>query len=299
MEVECAAMRKYLIALFILLAALVPCIATAGEQPRVSEREAREHALHAQQPPTPPLAKAAKIGGTVVLDVSIGLDGRVTAVKVVSGHPMLVQAAVDAVRKWQFKPFMQDGNPTAVVGAVNIVFASAISVQEEKARQQFFPLMDSCRALIAARDLKAAEKKCSEAVSVSDELPADVLLERVDARTQLAHTLFLQVRYAESLPIYQLALDMNERNSGDQDADVAGAYANLARAYWRNGDPTRAYALYGTSIEIFKAAVKHLPDFKDRYLSSLKRTLLERAQVARKLGKEAEATGFDTEASRL
>jgi protein TonB len=54
------------------------------------------------KPPYPPLAKQARIQGTVILEAIISKQGSVEQLKVVSGHPLLVQAAMDAVRQWKY-----------------------------------------------------------------------------------------------------------------------------------------------------------------------------------------------------
>lgn len=55
-------------------------------------------------PNYPALARSMSIGGVVKLDVLIAADGRIKSMKVVGGHPLLIQAAVDAVRKWRYEP---------------------------------------------------------------------------------------------------------------------------------------------------------------------------------------------------
>jgi protein TonB len=57
------------------------------------------------QPTYPPLAKQARISGAVVLQAVIGKDGSIQNLRAVSGHPMLIQSAIDAVRQWKYKPY--------------------------------------------------------------------------------------------------------------------------------------------------------------------------------------------------
>ncbi len=60
------------------------------------------------------LARAAKIQGSVLLKVLIGTDGKVKDVQVVRGHPALVRDVVPAVKQWEYKPFVVDGEPVEV-----------------------------------------------------------------------------------------------------------------------------------------------------------------------------------------
>jgi periplasmic protein TonB len=70
----------------------------------------------------PQIAKTAHISGTVVLHAIIGTDGTVQNLEYVSGPPLLMHAAMDAVRQWRYKPTMLNGEPTAVDTTVSVVF---------------------------------------------------------------------------------------------------------------------------------------------------------------------------------
>lgn len=74
------------------------------------------------QPIYPPLAKQTRTQGTVVLDCIIDTQGNVTQVKLVSGHPLLVEAALDAVRQWKYQPTLLNGQPVAVEMQVTVNF---------------------------------------------------------------------------------------------------------------------------------------------------------------------------------
>jgi protein TonB len=66
------------------------------------------------QPPTPPypkMAQAARIQGTVMLEMVIGTDGAPTTVSIISGHPHLQSHAIEYAKKWRFKPALVDGHP--------------------------------------------------------------------------------------------------------------------------------------------------------------------------------------------
>ena len=65
----------------------------------------------------PQLAKKLSIGGTVKVQVVVSPDGRVKSTKLVGGHPLLVQSAMDAVRKWKFEP-----GSSEISGVVEVKF---------------------------------------------------------------------------------------------------------------------------------------------------------------------------------
>lgn len=74
------------------------------------------------QPVYPPVARQARIQGPVVLQAVISREGTIENVQVVSGHPMLVQAALDAVRRWKYRPYMLNGEPIEVETQVTVNF---------------------------------------------------------------------------------------------------------------------------------------------------------------------------------
>lgn len=70
-----------------------------------------------------PIAKAARIQGTVVLEAVIGKDGLLNSITVVSGPPLLQQAAIDAVKQWKYQPYLLGGEPVEVKTTLNIAFS--------------------------------------------------------------------------------------------------------------------------------------------------------------------------------
>jgi TonB family protein len=68
----------------------------------------------------PPIARAAHVGGTVVLHAVIGKDGTVQQLAVLSGPPMLVGSAMDAVRQWVYQPYLLNGDPVEVDTTITV-----------------------------------------------------------------------------------------------------------------------------------------------------------------------------------
>jgi TonB family protein len=78
--------------------------------------------MQKRNPDYPPIAKAAHITGTVVLQATISETGSVEELRVVSGPAMLQQAAMDAVKTWQYRPYMVNNKPVEVESTVNVIF---------------------------------------------------------------------------------------------------------------------------------------------------------------------------------
>lgn len=77
------------------------------------------------QPLYPPLARQTRISGTVKLHAIIGKSGAVEQLQVVSGHPLLVQSALDAVKQWRYQPTLLNGEPVEVDTEIDVIFSLA------------------------------------------------------------------------------------------------------------------------------------------------------------------------------
>jgi protein TonB len=73
-------------------------------------------------PVYPPLARQARIQGSVVLHAIISKEGRVEQLNVISGHPLLIQAALDAIRQWRYSPTLLNGDPVEVDTTITVTF---------------------------------------------------------------------------------------------------------------------------------------------------------------------------------
>ena len=74
------------------------------------------------QPIYPPLARSARIQGPVVLTALISRSGTMENVNAVSGHPMLVPAAVQAVSQWRYRPYILNGEAIEVETQITVNF---------------------------------------------------------------------------------------------------------------------------------------------------------------------------------
>ena len=83
----------------------------APQRVRVSQGVSQGLLIHKVQPAYPPLARSARIQGSVVLQALIGKDGSIQNLRVVSGHPMLTNSALEAVRQWKYKPIISMASP--------------------------------------------------------------------------------------------------------------------------------------------------------------------------------------------
>jgi protein TonB len=100
----------------------IPKVATP-QRVRVSTGVATGLLIKKVTPNYPQLAKQARIQGTVVLQAEISKDGTIQNLQLISGHPMLAPAAIEAVRQWRYKPYLLNGEPVAVETTVQVNFS--------------------------------------------------------------------------------------------------------------------------------------------------------------------------------
>lgn len=78
--------------------------------------------IYGPTPIYPDLAKKMHTQGTVTLEAIISKEGRVKDLRVLSGHPLLIQAAVEAVKRWRYQPTLLSGQPVEVIATVTVNF---------------------------------------------------------------------------------------------------------------------------------------------------------------------------------
>jgi protein TonB len=88
----------------------------------VPEDFADDQVVHRVHPNYPKQARARKLHGTVVLEAVVNKQGKVDSLQLVSGDPVLAQAAADAVKQWRYKPYMHNGEYTDFQTRVTVDF---------------------------------------------------------------------------------------------------------------------------------------------------------------------------------
>jgi protein TonB len=103
----------------------VPRVAPPPQRVRISQGVTEGMLVHKVQPIYPPLARQARIQGTVVLQAIISKTGTIENLHLVGGPPMLVPAAMDAVKQWRYRPYILNGEPVEVETQVTVNFTLA------------------------------------------------------------------------------------------------------------------------------------------------------------------------------
>lgn len=99
-----------------------PTVATTHAAPPRITTLRMASPIHRVEPIYPPLAKQARVSGVVELVGVLGVDGRIHELKVLRGHPLLVNAAIEAVRQWVYEPTLLNGQPVEVSAPIIVNF---------------------------------------------------------------------------------------------------------------------------------------------------------------------------------
>jgi len=92
---------------------------------RVSQGVVQGNAISQPKPLYPQMARMARVQGAVILQAVISKNGAIENLRVVSGHPMLQQSALDAVRQWRYRPYLLNGEPVEVETQITVNFSLA------------------------------------------------------------------------------------------------------------------------------------------------------------------------------
>lgn len=95
---------------------------SSSEVSKVPAQQMELNRISGPDPVYPPIAKASRIEGDVLLEARISKDGEVESVQVLSGPSMLQQPAAEAVKQWKYRPFLSGGIPVEVVTQVKVSF---------------------------------------------------------------------------------------------------------------------------------------------------------------------------------
>ncbi len=171
-------MRQFI---FVLTLALAASAQTTSM--RIQPDEAAKHIISKPSLAYPPLAEQARIQGNVILEVAINESGAVSSCRLVSGHPMLVSAAFENVKRWKYHPFEVDGKPVTALTFVMVTFGNpadhdAADRAEMLFQYEFWTALELAQTDLSKTDYSGAETQL--------EKTRDLLASVNDGRTHMA-----------------------------------------------------------------------------------------------------------------
>ncbi|RPJ85972.1 MAG: TonB family protein, partial [Acidobacteria bacterium] len=241
------------------------------EPASVQEQLALKLAIKKVPPTYPQQAKAVRLEGIVTLRVLVTAKGIVDQVEVVSGHPLLVQGAIDAVRQWKFKPYVEYGHATPFTTALQIPFTLDIPKEERQLREELKRLVLEGQTALKTGDKIGAEKSLRQAVALGEKLPDDYYLDFTASLEALGGVYLRERKYQEAQLQYQRQLEILRRHLEPDESEIGGALVNLALVSDLLGkaDEAEAYYRQGASIFEKQAAEARVEEMKRNYQETL------------------------------
>lgn len=263
-------------------------------QIRLSTEDAAKFLIEKPEPVYPQLAEQMRLQGTVKVEVTVSDSGSVSSTKVVNGHPLLVTAAVDAVKKYRYKPYLADRQAVPFITTVEISFSVGIPRKQyddqQAINEKYFKEADKCRDLRQKHQWAEAEGVCKAAVPFAEQL-VEQGLSKMLAYESVGHVLLAQGRFQEALDYYVHAFAFAQSSLKETDAEMGWAYRNLALANHGLRNLDKARELYGKAEKTLQVARDNIGTeaLKQRYQQGIKEILNYHAAAAEQAGATAEA----------
>src|SRR6185437_8580537 len=162
--------RSILACLTVAFVLLLVLTVLAEDLPKIPTDDAMKHVIKSVAAKYPTMAAAANIQGKVMIEATISREGKVSHVRVISGHPLLAAAAVDAVLQWEFQPFLLNGRPITVQTIVPVPFNLGPEADlDEKYQKQLYV----CAEQLQAERYSDARISCNEALESGKRIKSD------------------------------------------------------------------------------------------------------------------------------
>lgn len=199
------------------------------------------------EPVYPPLAKAARINGSVVVEMTADEEGNVISARAISGHPLLKDSAVAAAKDWKFSPTLLSGVPVKVIGTITFNFNLDYSKDIEAVKEHLEREPNSAELHYKLGELFNADRQPEKAI---EELNLALRLggDSSGALFQLGEAYQLAGRFGEATEAYKRALSVNSPSGSEELINMRLGEAYLKQE--RNED----------ALEVFKQIAASNPE---------------------------------------
>jgi hypothetical protein len=265
-----------------------------GEPVQLSWQAAQRKAIKHPKAECPALAKTVNIRSKVLIDIQVGVDGKVSSTKVIFGHPMLVTAALDAILRWTFTPSRAHGKPAMMATTAEVTPCGEIDYAYEKEMQVRDRQMRAgrkCRAQLQTIDLASAEESCQKALELAHKVHGNTYLYESNAWQDLGRLRLKQQRPNDALPLFENALKVLEANQRPDEAEIGYAVAWIGITKRDLADDAGALPFFDRAEKILaaRAADASIDEMKQNYARQLKSVRAQHADALEKLGRAGEA----------
>jgi TonB family protein len=222
----------------------------------VSENEALSHVLTRPMQIYPPLASANKVEGDVVVEATIDVNGNVSSVKGISGHPLLVPTAVQFVKQWIFRPFYSGATRVPAVANITVRYSIYGSQAEREMEKHFvetyWPAWKAGEAALEMQDYATAKQQYEIARDEAAKLGQANWQELANALSRLGAVEYRQKNYPAAEPYLLRALQIQQDHRETDAAEIADALGNLGQLYMAEQQYGKAEPILLKSIGIYE-----------------------------------------------
>ena len=241
----------------------------------ISFDDAQKLATEKGRAELPPLAKQVGLKGVVRVETCVSEAGLVILTKPAGGPPILIPSAIESVKNWKFRPFLQGGTPAPFRTVIEVSYLQGSSPaevnREQEDNQRYFAAENSCRGDLKSKDLKQADLDCKNAFELVEKLPPERSMERQTASGLLGQTYFAERKFPDALPFYEKELEISKAHQKPDEAELAYAYHHAGLTLHALGLVEEATKDYSLAETVLTAAREHIQsDFlKAQYTKTL------------------------------
>jgi TonB family protein len=276
---------------YILILALAAVSSAASAQITFRYAPSNVAAAHLKSNPAPdypPMAQAARIQGNVILRVAIDSAGNASPVSLITGHPMLVPAAMEAVRGWKYFPFQINRHPVSVLTVVVVRFGEPTNHDAEDRAEvmfqdKFWTALERAQTALGNADLQRAAQSLADAEALlgSARSGPSRIAERWEY-LMLTGSLYRkqkQDREAEQQYTQALALQKGSKES----PEAAASLSALGELYYQTGRSQLAEESLERALSIYQKKYKKTaksPADRTSYAHSIAETAWMLSKIA-------------------
>lgn len=261
---------------------------------RISAAAAEQNVIKKLPPIYPQMAQIAHVEGRVILAINISPEGKVTSPRAISGHPILIQSAMDAITHWEYRPYLVDGQPRAVTAMVRVPFSLGHTPKDDPAFTAYDEQETNCQGLLDQQSYASAQDACASLPQLAKK--ADLGIAPAYALLGLAH--FKASNFQDALVAWQHQLAITEGYHLRDNPGEAEAHFNVARALQATGDLPGAKSHYDRAVSVFEKLHHEMPKAK-AFSENLRTALQSYAALLRQLGDQSKADALEKEAQSI
>jgi TonB family protein len=284
----------------------ISSVAWGQAEKQLPASDVERHIVKRVDPTYPQMASIAHIQGKVIVEITIAPDGSVVQARAVSGHPILVQAALDAVKRWKYEPFVENGAPVTVKSQVRVLFAMG---PDAPLQQKYFLEGNACHDWLQMQRFESAYKLCNAALETAKELKPEGFGLRIDAYGNAGVAAYHLNRFPEALQDFQQRLKLAKKDLPPDRPEWFDVYHDLALTAQASGQLEQAESEYRETEKTLDTEnksldrVRNLKEYgvrrQEEIRGQLRQTLTEHAGLLRQMGRNSEADDLEQRAKSL